>query len=176
MLFDHDAKVSGDSAPFADFPDPGGQQPWAVCVKDWAYWAIAASRTWKITRPPGRGLAAMWFSSDRAALAPQCDFRTIRLRQIVEDYTIGNVVADAGLPALVPEQHLDGKTDCPADTGLRDSRAGGRKLLRSDRLGPIAEDRPHFYVQTFGRRIRRRAGQLAVLAGPGSVPRLMLYH
>ena len=125
-----------------------GQQPWAVCVKDWAYWAIAASRTWKITRPPGRGLAAMWFSSDRAALAPQCDFRTIRLRQIVEDYTIGNVVADAGLPALVPEQHLDGKTDCPADTGLRDSRAGGRKLLRSDRLGPIAEDRPHFYVQT----------------------------
>ena len=118
----------------------------------------------------------MWFSSDRAALAPQCDFRTIRLRQIVEDYTIGNVVADAGLPALVPGQHLDGKTDCPADTGLRDSRAGGRKLLRSDRLGPVAEDRPHFYVQTFGRRIRRRAGQLAVLAGPGSVPRLMLYH
>ena len=52
-------------------------------MKDWAYWAIAASRTWKITRPPGRGLAAMWFSSDRAALAPQCDFRTIRLRQIV---------------------------------------------------------------------------------------------
>ena len=93
-------------------------------MKDWAYWAIAASRTWKITRPPGRGLAAMWFSSDRAALAPQCDFRTIRLRQIVEDYTIGNVVADAGLPALVPQQHLDGKTDCPAATGLRDSRAG----------------------------------------------------
>ena len=93
-------------------------------------------------------LTAMPFSGDRAVLAPCCDFRTIRLRQIAEDHTIGNLVADAGLLALVLERHLDGKPDCPADTGLRDSRAGDRYLLCSDRLSPVAEDRPHFYVQT----------------------------
>jgi hypothetical protein len=68
-------------------------------------------------------LAAMPFSSDRAALAPCCDFRAIRLCQIAEDHAIDNVVADAGLPALVLERHLDGKPDCPADTGLRDPQA-----------------------------------------------------
>ena len=85
-------------------------------------------------RPPagrdlGAPLAAMPFSSDRAALAPCCGIRTIRLCQIAEDHAIGNVVAGAGLPALVLERRLDGKPNCPADTGLRDSRAGGRKLL-----------------------------------------------
>ena len=108
----------------------------------------------EVTRPAGRGLGAMLtamrFSSDRAVLAPYCDFRTIRLRQIAEDHTIGNLVADAGLLALVLERHLDGKPDCPADTRLRDSRTGDRNLLRSDRLSPVAEDRPHFYVQTLG--------------------------
>jgi len=76
------------------------------------------------------------------------DFRTIRLYRIAEDHTIGNLVADDGLLALVPERHLDGKTDCPADAGLRDSRAGDRHLRCSDRLSPVTEDRPHFYVQT----------------------------
>jgi hypothetical protein len=72
------------------------------------------------------------------------------VRQIAEDHTIGNLVADAGLPALVLERHLDGKPDCLADTSLRDPRAGDRYLLRSDRLSPVAEDRPHFNVQTLG--------------------------
>jgi hypothetical protein len=126
MLYDHEAKVSGDSARFADFLAAGGQQPWAVCVKDWAGWAIAASRPRKHA-PAGRDLgallAAMPFSSDRAVLAPCCDFRAIRVGQIAEDHAIGNVVAGAGLLALVPERHLDGKTDCVADTGLRDPQA-----------------------------------------------------
>ena len=33
---------------------------------------------------------------------------------IAENHAIGNVVAGAGLPALVPGRHLDGKTACPA--------------------------------------------------------------
>jgi hypothetical protein len=103
-----------------------------------------------VTRPAGRGLGAMPFPSDRAALAPCCDFRTIRVRQIAEDHTIGNVVADAGLLALVLERHLAGEPDCPAGTGLRDPRTGDRCLLRSDRLSPVAEDRPHFCVATLG--------------------------
>jgi hypothetical protein len=70
------------------------------------------------------------------------------VRQIAEDHTIGNLVAGAGLPALVLERHLDGKPGCPAGTGLRDSRAGDCCLLCSDRLSSVAEDRPHFYVQT----------------------------
>ena len=71
----------------------------------------------------GALLAAIPFSSDRAVLAPYRGFRAIRLRQSAEDHAIGNVVAGAGLPALVLERHLDGKPNCPADTGLRDSRA-----------------------------------------------------
>jgi len=71
-------------------------------------------------------LTAMLFTGGRAALAPCCDFRTIRLRQIAEDHTIGNLIVDAGLPALVLARHLDGKPGRPAGTGLRDSRAGDR--------------------------------------------------
>ena len=37
--------------------------------------------------------------------------------------------------------------------GIR--RPGDRYLLCSDRLSSVAEDRPHFFVRTFGRRIRR---------------------
>ena len=125
MLFDHDAKVSGDSARFADFLAAGGQQLWGGLRAE----GLGRLGYRSVTRPAGRGLSAMLtampFSSDRAALAPCCDFRTIRLRQIAEDHTIGNLVADAGLPALVLERHLDGKPDCPAGTGLRDSRADG---------------------------------------------------
>ena len=68
-------------------------------------------------------LTVMPFSSDRAVLAPCCDFRTIRLRQIAEDHAIGNVAADAGLPALVLERHLDGRPERAADTRLRDPQA-----------------------------------------------------
>ena len=81
----------------------------------------------KVTRQAGRGLGAMLtamrFSSHPAALAPYRDLLTIRLRQIAENHTIGNLAADAGLLALVLERHLDGKPDCSAGTGLRDSRA-----------------------------------------------------
>jgi len=65
---------------------------------------------------------------------------------IAEDCAIGDL--GAGLLALVPQRHRDGKTDCASDAGLRDPRAGDRYLLCSDRLSPAAEDRPHFYVQT----------------------------
>ena len=54
----------------------------------------------------GALLAAIPFSSDRAVLAPYRGFRAIRLRQSAEDHAIGNVVADAGFPALVLERHL----------------------------------------------------------------------
>jgi hypothetical protein len=82
----------------------------------------------KVTRQAGRGLGAMLTSSDPAALAPYRDLLTIRLRQIAENHTIGNLAADAGLLALVLERHLDGKPDCSAGTGLRDSRADDRYL------------------------------------------------
>jgi hypothetical protein len=71
VLYDHDVKVSGDSARFADFLAAGGRQLWAVCVlKNWADWAIAAPlRTREVTRPAGGGLGtmlnAMPFSADR---------------------------------------------------------------------------------------------------------------
>ena len=72
------------------------------------------------------------------------------VRQIAEDHAIGNLDADAGLPALVLERHLDGGPDCPAGTGRRDPKPGDRYLLRSGRLSLAAEDRPHFYVRTLG--------------------------
>jgi hypothetical protein len=126
----------------------------AVCApNDWAGWV--SQRHAPGSHAPGR--TGPGRDADRDAVlqrprraGPCCDFRTIRLRQIAEDHTIGNLVADAGLLALVLERHLDGKPDCPADTRLRDSRTGDRNLLRSDRLSPVAEDRPHFYVQTLG--------------------------
>ena len=62
-------------------------------------------------------------SSDRAVLAPRCDFPAIRLCQIAEDHAIGNVAADVGLLALVLERHLDGRPERAADTGLRDPQA-----------------------------------------------------
>ena len=51
------------------------------------------------------------------------DFRAIRLRQIAKDHTIDNLVAGAGLLALVLERHLDGSPEHAADTGLRDPQA-----------------------------------------------------
>ena len=133
----------------------GGQQFWGgLCAEGLGRLGYRSVMHPKVTRQAGRGLGAMLtamrFSSDRAALAPYRDLLTIRLRQIAENHTIGNLVADAGLLALVLERHLDGKPDCSAGTGLRDSRAGDRYLPCTDRLSPVAEDRPHFYVQTLG--------------------------
>jgi hypothetical protein len=148
VLFDHDAKVSGHSAHFADFPAAGGQQLWGGLYAE----RLGRLSYRSVTRPGRRGLSAMLtamsFSSERAALGPYCDSRTIRRRQIAGDHTIGNLAADAGLPALVLERRLDGKPGRPAGTALRDSRAGDRYLLCRDRLRPAAEDRPHFYVAT----------------------------
>jgi hypothetical protein len=106
MLFDHDAKVSGDSARFTDFLAAGGQQLWGgLCAEGLGRLGYRSVTHRKVTRPAGWRLGAMPFPGDRAVLAPYCDFRTIRLRQIAEDHTIGNLVAGAGLPALVLERH-----------------------------------------------------------------------
>ena len=82
--------------------------------KDW----VGCYRS--ITHPAGRRLGAMLTampaSSDRACAAPCCDF-----------CTIGDLVADVGLPALVPERRLDGKMDCPA--GYRPAGFAGRRPL-----------------------------------------------
>ena len=53
---------------------------------------------------------------------PRVRLRSGQLRQITEDHTIGNLVADAGLLALVLARHLDGRPERSADTGLRDPR------------------------------------------------------
>jgi hypothetical protein len=102
MLFDHDAKVSGDSARFTDFLAAGGQQLWGgLCAEGLGRLGYRSVTHRKVTRPAGWRLGAMPFPGDRAVLAPYCDFRTIRLRQIAEDHTIGNLIADADLLALV---------------------------------------------------------------------------
>ena len=72
----------------------------------------------------GTTLTAMLFSGGRAALAHIGDSRAFRLRggqlrQITEDHTIGNLVADAGLLAPVLARHLDGRPDRSAGMGLR---------------------------------------------------------
>jgi len=98
------------------------------------------------------------------------------VRQIAEDHAIGSVVADVGLPALVLERHLDGRPDCPADTGLRDPRAWRRYLLCSDRLSPVAEDQPHFYVATLGNAYAGAPASWPSWPGRVSASRLTLYH
>jgi hypothetical protein len=127
VLFDHDAKVSGNSAPFADFLAAGDQQPWAVCVKDWGRLDYRSVTHLEARPRPDGTWARCWPRCRSPATAPCwphiAGFRAIRIRQIAEDQMIGNVVAGAGLPALVPERHLDGKPECPAGTGLRDPQA-----------------------------------------------------
>ena len=92
----------------------------------------------------------MLFSGGRAALAHRRLPRVPAPRRPAppdhRGHTIGNLAADAGLLAPVLARHLDGRPDRPADIGLRDLRAGGRYLLRSGGLSPVADDRPHFYV------------------------------
>jgi hypothetical protein len=80
----------------------------------------------------------MLFSGGRAALAHIGDSRS---------------ATSSPMPACreVLEWHVDGKPGRSADIGLRDLRdlrAGDRYLLRSDRLSPIIDDRPHRNVQT----------------------------
>jgi hypothetical protein len=93
-----------------------------------------------------------------------------------EDHTIGNLAVDADLLALVLERHLDGEPDCSAGTGLRDSRAGERYLPCSDRLSPVAEDRPHFYVQTLGAAYAGARASWPSWPGLVGVFRLTLHH
>ena len=98
------------------------------------------------------------------------------VRQIAEDHAIGNLDADAGLPALVLERHLDGGPDCPAGTGRRDPKPGDRYLLRSGRLSLAAEDRPHFYVRTLGAAYADAPGSWPSWPGRVSVARVTLHH
>ena len=98
------------------------------------------------------------------------------VRQIAEDHAIGNLDADAGLPALVLERHLDGRPERVADTCLRDSRAGDRYLLCSDRLSPVAVDRPHFSVQTLRAAYADALPSWPSWPGLVSMFRLTLYH
>jgi hypothetical protein len=84
-----------------------------------------------VTYPESHAAARMALGRDAVLRRPRRlaymdDSRAIRVRQIAEDYTIGNFVADVDLPALVLERHLDGKPDWPAGTGPRDSQAADR--------------------------------------------------
>ena len=84
---------------------------------------------------------------------------------------------DVGLLALVLARHLDGRPDRSAGTGLRDLRADGRYLLCSGGLSPVVRRPTAPKCTHFARRIRRRAGQLAALAGGrASVSRLTPYR
>ena len=102
-------------------------------------------------RPAGRGIGAMLTAmpipGDCAVLAHFVTSVRSGSARSAEATPVGNLAA---LFALVFGRHLDGNPDCPAGAGLRDSRAGDRYLLRSDRLSPVTEDRPHFYVATLG--------------------------
>ena len=108
--------------------------------------------------------------------APCRDSRTIRRRQIAGDHTIGNLVADAICPhwssdgAWTASQIVQPVQPC----GIRGLATP--YLLRSDRLSPVAEDRPHFYVATLGAAYAAVPAQLAVLTGPGQRVRLTMYH
>ena len=148
----------------------GDQQPWAVRVKDWAGRAIAASRTRK--HAPGR--TGLGHDADRDAVLqrPRRAGPYRRLRAIPSAKSLRTTRSATSPPASAcPRWSSNGTWTAsqivrPVQTsGIH--RPGDRYLLRSGRLSLVAEDRPHFYVQTFGRRICQRAGQLAVLAGPG---------
>jgi hypothetical protein len=55
VLFDHDAKVSGHSAHFADFLAAGGQQLWGGLYAE----RLGRLGYRSVTRPGRRGLSAM---------------------------------------------------------------------------------------------------------------------
>src|SRR6516225_9751503 len=105
MLFDHDAKVSGDSARFADFP--GRWRPAAMGgLREGSGRLGYRSVTPPGSTPPPRpdGTWARCRPRCRSpATAPRWphigDARAIRVCQIAEDHATGNVAADAGLPA-----------------------------------------------------------------------------
>ena len=128
------------------------------------------------TPPAGRDLGRDAVLERPCRTGPVGDFRAIRLCQIAEDHTIGNVVGSAGLLVLVLERHLDDRPDCAADTGLRDPQAGHRYLLCPDRLSPVAEDRPHFYVRTLSAASADAPAGWPCLPGRVSVSRLTLYR
>jgi len=111
VLFDHDAKVSGNSAHFAEFLAAGGQQFWGILRAE----GLGRLGYRSVMHPAGRGLGAlltsMRFSSDRAVLAPGCDFRTIRLRR------------SSACPRWSSNGNWTAGQKCPAGTGLRDPQA-----------------------------------------------------
>ena len=146
MLFDHDAKVSGDSARFTDFVAAGGQQLWGgLCAEGLSRLGYRSVTHRKVTRPAGWRLGAMLFPGDRAVLAPYCDFRTIRLRQIAEDHTIGNLVAERRLARAGPPNGTWTESQIVRPVQACGIRGRAPLPLCSDRLRPVTEDRPHFY-------------------------------
>ena len=79
---------------------------------------------WEAIPGMGTTLTALLFSGGRSALVHIGDsrafqFRSGRLRPITEDQMIGKPRRDVGLLASVLAQHLDGRPDHSADTGLR---------------------------------------------------------
>ena len=83
--------------------------------------------------------------------------------------TTRSAASDWGPDLLGPvlPRHLDGRLDRSADAGLRDLLVGDRYLLCADGPGP-GRRRPNALLCTnFACHIRRRADQLAALAGAG---------
>jgi len=98
------------------------------------------------------------------------------VRQIAEDHTIGNVVTAAGLPVLVLERHLAAAQSVWPIQACGIRRPGDCYLLCSHRLSPVAEDRPHFYVQTLHAAYADAPASWPSWPGPGQSVRLTLYH
>jgi hypothetical protein len=133
VLFDHDAKVSGDSARFADFLAAGGQEIMGAGgqeIMGGLREGLGRLGYGGVTHPEARPrpddlgalLNAMLFSSPPRRAGPISATSYDPVRQIAEDHAIGNLDVGVGWPALIRERHLDG-TDCPAGTGLRDPQA-----------------------------------------------------
>ena len=156
----------------------GGPQPWAVCVKDWADRAIAASRTRK--HAPGR--TGLGRAAGRDALLSDRTVLAMLLRP-----------CDPALPdRRGPRDRQRRRRRRPARAGPRTASgrqaklpgryrpagfAGrGRYLLCSDRLSPVAVDRPHFSVQTLRAAYADALPSWPSWPGLVSMFRLTLYH
>ena len=143
MLFDHDAKVSGDSARFADLPAAAGQSG-RRCVRDGlvrpgnegAAYAEAAGcspspSVWAETPGMETTLTAMLFSGGRAAVASSA--------RSAEDHATGNLVATSASS----QRHLDGNPDRSAGMGLRKLQPASASCYALMNSAPVGEDRPH---------------------------------
>jgi len=144
--------------------------------KDWAAGLSQRHAPGK-SRPRPDGAWARCRSPATALLPTYCDFRTIRLRQIAEDHTIGNVVAGAGVPAPVlgrapgRQDRLSGRYRPAESAGLATATCwaltGSARSQKTDRTFMYKLWAPHPPA-------RRPGGR----PGPGrvSVSRLTLYH